>query len=59
MTTTCTLSYICKMCKKKRKKTEKKRGTTGNRKVTAGIPTGEMGSRYTGADGHTDQSRSS
>ena len=48
MTTTCTLSYICKMCKKKKKKRkEKKRGDYREQEsYSVGIPTGEMSSRY-------------
>lgn len=47
MTTTCTLSYICKMCKKKKEKKEKKRGDYREQEsYSVGIPTGEMSSRY-------------
>lgn len=47
MTTTCTLSYICKMCKIKKKKEKKKRGDYREQEsYSVGIPIGEMSSRY-------------
>lgn len=68
MTTTCTLSYICKMCKKKKKERKKKKGKKKEGLLreqgsySVGVPTGEMSSRYSfthGAGGYTYQSRSS
>lgn len=64
MTTTCTLSYICKCVKKKRKeRKERKIGGYGEQgSYSVGIPTGEMSSRNSfthGAGGYTYQSRSS
>lgn len=63
MTTTCTLSYICKCVKiKKKKRKEKRGGSREQESYSAGIPTGEMSSRYSfthGAGGYTYQSRSS